>query len=364
VLLSPERNESGHAVSASPDVIDWPLAIRVASVVAGKGPPTTPTIRGEVRRDFREFSHLSDELVRDFTGLRPAEPAPEPVVLDRPGWVRANTESFQELIKPLAEKISGTLVIAAPMRRITAGAIGVQIGALLGYLSQKVLGQYDLVLATEGAGRVYFVGPNVVDAERRLQLEPRDFRLWIALHEITHRTQFTGVPWLRDRVRALIEKALGAVELDPTHIRTIIRRGRDLLLGGPQAWRNASLISIFMSDEQRAILDEMQALMCVVEGHGTFVMNRIGAERIPSFEHMQRSIESRRSSAGGAERTLQRAIGMDMKYSQYAIGERFMNQVADEAGLAAVNKVWESEESMPTLAEMQNPGAWLARVGG
>jgi len=350
-------------VSASPDVIDWPLAVRVASAVAGKGPATTPTIRGEVRRDFREFAGLSDELVRNFTGLHPSDPAPDPVVLDRAGWVRANVESFQELIRPLAEKISGTVSIAGPFRRVTAGAVGVQIGLLLGYLSQKVLGQYDLVLATEGAGRVYFVGPNVVDAERRLMLEPRDFRLWIALHEVTHRTQFTGVPWLRDRVRALIGKALGAVELDPTHVRTMIQRGKDLLLGGPQAWRNASIVSIFMSDEQRAILDEMQALMCVVEGHGTFVMNRIGAERIPSFEHMRESIESRRSSAGGAERTLQRAIGMDMKYSQYAVGERFMDYVADEAGLSTVNKVWESEASMPTLAEMQNPATWLARVG-
>ena len=317
-----------------------------------------------MRRDFREFSHLSDELVREFTGIDPPGAAPEPVVLDRAGWVRANVESFQELVRPLAEKIQGTVPGGGPIRRVTAAAVGVQIGALLGYLSQKVLGQYDLVLATEGAGRVYFVGPNVVEAERRLHLEPRDFRLWIALHEITHRTQFTGVPWLRDRVRALIDRALGAVELDPAHVRTIIQRGKDLLLGGPQAWRNVSLISLLMSDDQRAVLDEMQALMCVVEGHGTFVMNRIGAQRIPSFAQMRQSIESRRSSAGGAERTLQRAIGMDMKYSQYAIGERFMDQVADEAGLSAVNKVWESEQAMPTLAEMQDPHAWLARVGG
>jgi coenzyme F420 biosynthesis associated uncharacterized protein len=351
-------------VSASPEIIDWPLAVRVAAVVAGRGPATTPTIRGEVRRDFREFSQISDELVRNFTGLNPAEPAPDPVVLDRAGWVRANVESFRELIRPLAEKISGSVGVAGPLRRVTAGAVGVQVGALLGYLSQKVLGQYDLVLATEGAGRVYFVGPNIVDVERRLQLVPRDFRLWIALHEMTHRTQFTGVPWLRDRVQALIGRALGGVELDPAHVRTIIKRGRDLLMGGPQAWRNASLISLLMSDEQRVVLDEMQALMCVVEGHGTFVMNRIGAERIPTFEQMREAIESRRHSARGAERTLQRAIGMDMKYDQYALGERFMNQVADIAGLSAVNKVWESEESMPTLAEMNDPAGWLSRVGG
>jgi len=122
-------------------------------------------------------------------------------------------------------------------------------------------------------------------------------------------------------------------------------------------------MSVLMSDEQRALLDEMQALMCVVEGHGTFVMNRLGAKLIPTFETMREAIESRRRGASGPERTLQRAIGMEMKYDQYAIGERFMNDVAERAGLDAVNKVWESEDSMPTLDEMSAPDVWLARVG-
>ena len=350
-------------MSTAPDLVDWSLAVRVASSVAGRGPDTSPGVRAEVRKDFREFTRRSDDLVRDFTGLVPPTPAPDPIVLDRGGWVRANIESFQGLIRPLAEKLSGSISIRGPMRRITAGALGVQIGVLLGYLSQKVLGQYDLVLATEGGGRVYFVGPNVIDVERRLGFTPRDFRLWITIHEITHRTQFTGVPWLRDRVRALIEKAIGGMELDPANVRRIFERGKDLLLKGPSAWRSASLMSILMSDEQRALIDEMQALMCVVEGHGTFVMNRLGAQLIPTFETMRDAIEGRRGSGSGPERTLQRAIGMEMKYDQYAVGERFMNVVAERAGLDAINKVWESEAIMPSLEEMRAPEAWLSRVG-
>jgi coenzyme F420 biosynthesis associated uncharacterized protein len=332
--------------------------------VAGRGPETTARLREDVRSDFREFTRASDDLVRDFTGLAPSQPAPDPIVLDRTGWVRANVESFQGLIRPLAEKLTGSLGPRGPIRRLTAGAMGVQIGVLLGYLSQKVLGQYDLVLATEAGGRVYFVGPNVVDVERRLNFTPRDFRFWITLHEVTHRTQFTGVPWLRDRVRALIEKAIGGMELDPANVRQILERGKELLLKGPSAWRSASLMSVLMSEEQRSLFDEMQALMCVVEGHGTFVMNRLGAQLIPTFETMRDAVESRRGAATGAERTLQRAIGMEMKYDQYAIGERFMNDVAERAGLDAVNKVWESESSMPTLDEMRAPDAWLSRVGG
>ena len=350
-------------MSTTPDLIDWSLAVRVASSVAGRGPETTSRLREEVRSDFQEFTRVSDDLVRDFTGLAPSQPAPDPIVLDRGGWVRANVESFQGLIRPLAERLTGSMGSRGPIRRITAGALGVQIGVLLGYLSQKVLGQYDLVLATESGGRVYFVGPNVVDVERRLNFTPRDFRFWITLHEVTHRTQFTGVPWLRERVRALIEKAIGGMELDPANVRKILERGKDLLLKGPSAWRSASLMSILMSQEQRELLDEMQALMCVVEGHGTFVMNRLGAQLIPTFETMRDAVESRRGAASGPERTLQRAIGMEMKYDQYAVGERFMNEVAERAGLDAVNKVWESEAAMPTLDEMRAPDAWLSRVG-
>jgi coenzyme F420 biosynthesis associated uncharacterized protein len=350
-------------VSNAPELIDWSIAVRVAATVAGRGPQTTAALRSDVRRDFQEFTRSSDELVRDFTGLTPSAPAPDPIVLDRSGWVRANIESFQGLITPLAEKLSGSVTARGPMRRIMSAALGAQIGVLLGYLSQKVLGQYDLVLATEAGGRVYFVGPNVVDVERRLNFEPRDFRFWITLHEITHRTQFTGVPWLRDRVRALIERALGGMEIDPTHVKQIIQRGKDLLLKGPGAWRSASLMSILMSDEQRALLDEMQALMCVVEGHGTFVMNRLGAKLIPTFETMRSAIESRRGAGSGPERTLQRAIGMEMKYDQYVIGEKFMNDVAERAGLDAVNKIWQSEQAMPTLDEMRTPDSWLERVG-
>ena len=351
-------------MSTTPELVDWSLAVRVASTVAGRGPETTTTLRADVRRDFKEFTRTSDDLVREFTGLSPQAPAPDPIVLDRGGWVRANVESFQGLITPLAEKLSGSVATRGPVRRVMSAALGVQIGVLLGYLSQKVLGQYDLVLATEAGGRVYFVGPNVIDVERRLNLEPRDFRFWITLHEITHRTQFTGVPWLRDRVRALIERALGGMEIDPTHVKQIIQRGKDLLLKGPSAWRTASLMSILMTDEQRALIDEMQALMCVVEGHGTFVMNRLGSKLIPTFETMREAIESRRGAGSGPERTLQRAIGMEMKYDQYAIGERFMNEVAERAGLDAVNKVWQSEETMPTMDEMRAPDAWLERVGG
>jgi putative hydrolase len=153
------------------------------------------------------------------------------------------------------------------------------------------------------------------------------------------------------------------MELDPAQLRRIVARGRDVLLGGPAAWRNVNVMSLLLNDEQRAVMADMQALMCVVEGHGTFVMNRIGAREIPSYERMKAAVESRRGSARGPEKAFQRAIGLDMKYEQYVIGEKFCDAVADRAGIDAVNKVWEREENLPSMDEMRAPDDWLVRVG-
>lgn len=350
-------------MGAPRDLIDWPLAQRVGRSVAGGGPETTPDVREGVRADFREFTKRSDELIRSFTGLVPEDHAPDPYILDRSGWIRANIDGFRDLVAPLAEKMSRTQLPAAVTRRIAGAALGVQVGLLLGYLSQKVLGQFDLVLASDSSpGKVYYVGPNVVEMERRYDLPPRDFRFWIALHEVTHRTQFTGVPWLRQKMRDLVHRSIGSMEVDPARVRQIVSRGKDLLIGGPAAWRNVNVMDLFFSDEQRALLHEMQALMTVVEGHGTFVMNRIGAEEIPSFPRLREMLEVRRHRTSSPERTLQRVIGLEMKYQQYSLGERFMDEVAARAGVDAVNKVWISEENLPDLEDLRDADRWLARV--
>jgi coenzyme F420 biosynthesis associated uncharacterized protein len=348
-------------VRPASDLVDWGLAARIGRSFAGSGPPTTPAQRAEVRKDFKEFTDRADQLVREFTGLAPGGAPPAPQVLDRGGWIKANVDGFREIVRPLAEKVDASISVSGLARRVTAAAIGAQLGILLGYLSQKVLGQYDLVLASEGGGRVYYVGPNVLEAEQRSGLNPHDFRLWIALHEVTHRTQFTAVPWLRERVRALIARSIQSMDLDPAHVKRLVERGRDIVLGGPSAWRNVNVMSLLLSEDQREVLTEMQALMCVVEGHGTFVMNRVGAREIPSFASMKEALEARRG-AKGPEKVFQRAIGMDMKYEQYVLGEKFCDAVADEAGLDAVNRVWEREENLPTLEEMRAPATWLERV--
>lgn len=312
-----------------------------------------------MRRDFAEMTELSDSFVREFTGLSPVEPAGAPTVLDRAGWIRANIDGFARLLSPLEEKLGPARGIG---RQGARAALGMQIGLLLGYLAQKVLGQYDLLLAAEAGGRVYFVGPNVAAAERRAGLPPRDFRLWITLHEITHRTQFTAVPWLRDHVKMLIGNYLSSVEIDARRLREMLARARDLLLRGPAEWRRANVFTLFLTPAQQETVARMQALMTVIEGHGNFVMNRIGAERIPSYAAMHAAFARRREQVSLGERALQKAFGLDLKYQQYSAGEAFVSAVSDRAGMAGVNRVWNGPDSLPRAEEIADPGAWLARV--
>lgn len=346
-------------------VVDWGVAVRVGRTIAGGGPPTTAEERDEVRRDLAAVSARADELVRSFTGIVPSEPMAPPVVVGRDGWIRANIEGLQPLFGRLAEKVATTLGGTGLSRTLARAALGVQVGVLLGYMSQRVLGQYDIALASDVArGTLYYVGPNIVETERRFDVPPHDFRLWIALHEVTHRTQFTGVPWLRQRVRAMVERTLDTLQLDPERVRQVVERGRELLLQGPAAWREANVMDLFLTVEQRALLGEVQALMSVIEGHGMFVMNRVGTTEIPDVERMRRMLEARRRSARGAERAFQRALGIEMKLEQYSIGERFCYDVAAQAGDDAVNKLWERDgENLPTLDEMRQADRWLARVG-
>jgi coenzyme F420 biosynthesis associated uncharacterized protein len=340
------------------EVADWGLASRVARAVAGTGPEVSAADRAKVRGDFKELVRVADGLVTEFTGLHPGEPAGAPVVVDRAGWINANVDGFRTMLHPLGERFGGMKAGG----RLGRSAIGFQVGLLLGYLSQKVLGQYDLLLATGGAGKVYFVGPNIVAAERRWRFHPEDFRLWIALHEVTHRTQFVAVPWLRDHVAGLIEKYLSTAELDAKRVREAIENIRSLIAKGPQAWKSANLLTLFLSPAQREVVASMQSLMTVVEGHGNFVMDRVGAEHIPTFAEMKEALSSKRQNTNMAERTLQRAMGLDMKYAQYSQGETFVSAVEASAGMHGVNLVWERAENLPTLDELTDVQAWLARV--
>jgi coenzyme F420 biosynthesis associated uncharacterized protein len=293
-------------------------------------------------------------------------------VVDRPAWVSANVRSFRRLLSPITDKLGEQLAGSRTAGSISRVATGAELGVLLGWMSTRVLGQYDMLLVEDpddpGVAAeqdvVYYVGPNVLALERRFGFPPREFRLWLALHEVTHRAQFTGVPWLRPHYLGLIDGALGSVDPDPNRLLVALRHVLDERRAGRNPLEDGGLVGVLATAEQRAVLDQVGGMMSLLEGHGDVTMDRAGAGRVPSADRFSRVLRARRQTRPGPAKVLQRLLGLEAKFKQYEAGERFIAAVEAEGGPGLVARAWERPEHLPTLAEIKAPAAWLARVGG
>lgn len=329
-------------------------------------------------RDLAESVPYAEELVGEVSGI--AQPAPVRWgLIDRDAWAEANIVGMSRLLEPLTGGLARRMDRSPlPVRIAQRTAISAEVGVLLGYISRRVLGQYD-VLVTESpetstpsrrrrrgappeGTTLYFVGQNMVETERRLGFVPRDFALWVAVHEVTHRFQFAGVPWLQDRFFSLISTYLGSMELDARGLATRVKTaGRRLLAGSvPPEERNP--IYLFASEEQRRSLDELQALMAVVEGHGNYVMDAVGKEVIPSFSRMRRAFQRRREQTTMLQRAINHVIGLEMKLRQYELGQQFCEAVVAREGSGALARLWAEPAMFPVLRELREPDLWLKRV--
>ncbi|HZD65888.1 MAG TPA: zinc-dependent metalloprotease [Acidimicrobiales bacterium] len=346
------------------EAVSWELAEKVAARVAGREPLAESYHYASLQPDFEELTAQAEELVAEATGLRSLSGRARVRVTDRPGWVRANLLSFRRLLRPITDKVAPKLATSplAPVSRAVAGA---QMGTILGWMSTRVLGQYDLLLVEderpEDQDIVYYVGPNVLGLEKRFAFPPREFRLWLALHETTHRAQFTGIPWMREHFMGLVETALGAIDPDPAQFVAALRRMADDVRLGRNPLADG-VLGLVAGPEERQALDRVQGLMSLLEGHGDLTMDRAGAAEIPSAERFSRVLRERRQAVRGPARLLQQVIGLEAKLRQYEEGEAFISAVEDEGGPALLDRVWDGPESLPSLSEIRDPAAWLSRV--
>jgi coenzyme F420 biosynthesis associated uncharacterized protein len=339
-------------------LIDWESAARMGSRFAGTGPSITPADRARLHEDFADVVAEADREVAGFTGLALQGPATRPWVMTRAEWVSRNLRGFESVLEPVAQRVLGSRLqgTMAPVRR---SVLAFQVGAILGYLGRKVLGQYDLFVPPDDRELLYFVGPNVVEVERQFRFPPRDFRLWLSLHEVTHRLQFEGVPWLRAYLFELVDEYLATLEFDPRRLIDGLRRALEEARGSGR-WREMGILFLLMSPQQRETFQKMQALMSLLEGHGNYVMDSLAEGRVADAGRMRRRLKERRQQ--GMNRTLQRAVGLDAKVRQYDIGERFVARAVERAGMDGFSKVWAARENLPTLAEIGQPDAWVERV--
>jgi coenzyme F420 biosynthesis associated uncharacterized protein len=345
--------------SAAARLIDWDTAARIGSGLAGTTPPAPAADRALLDEQMAEAVGEADSLVMAFTGLSVQGPASRPWVMTREEWIAQNLRGFEQILEPVAARLMGRRLegTMAPIRRKLLAA---QVGGIIGYLARRVLGQYDLFLPADDRELVYFVGPNVAELERKHGFPRRDFRLWLATHEVTHRVQFDGVPWLRAYLGELVDSYLGTLELDARKLLDRLRRAREEVARG-RVWKDMGILFALMSPEQRDLFQQMQALMSLLEGHATYTMDRLGEDRVRSSDHMRAVLHERRHRQG-FNRMVQRAVGLGVKVRQYDLGARFVTEVVDRAGAEGFARVWERREHLPTLAEIGRPETWVQRV--
>jgi coenzyme F420 biosynthesis associated uncharacterized protein len=343
-------------------MIDWSLARQVARLAAGADEQPGPDL--DLAVPCREM----EEHVAAYTELTPVGPVPAPEVVTRAEWASTNLDTLALLLDPVAGRLDARLgsagPFAGPLRMAAAATLAAECGLAMGYVSQRVLGQYDIsLLGGDAPPRLLFVAPNLRKAVRELEVEDEPFQRWICAHELTHVFQFQGVPWLRGHLSEMIRAYLATVE---------VRVDRGAAGGLPALPRPAELVETFrqgglaalvQNHEQRGLLERMQAAMAVIEGYGEHVMDAIAVQAIPEHDQLRTAMDRRRRSRSAPERLVERLLGLDIKLRQYELGKRFCDAVVADAGIEGLNAVWRAPEMLPSPHELEHPREWLDRTG-
>ncbi|HZE38833.1 MAG TPA: zinc-dependent metalloprotease [Stackebrandtia sp.] len=339
--------------------VDWDLAAATARTIGRAGPDIGLEHATAAVTRLRECAAEATDRVADFTSLSPSTPHATRVV-DRAAWAAANIEGLKKVLDPMARKLSGEPSSAT--RLVGSRVAGAQAGAVLGFLSSKVLGQYEVF--GEANGQLLLVAPNIVEVERELRVDPADFGMWVCLHEATHAAQF-GVPWLRGHFMSEIDAFASAAPGSGLGLMDRARRGVEFLADALRGADNgSSIVDLVTSPEQRAIVERLTALMTLLEGHADYVMDAVGPQVVSDVATLRERFDARRATANPAQKVLRRLLGMDLKLQQYIQGKKFTEAVVDEVGVERFNLVWSAPEALPTSDEISHPERWIDRVAG
>lgn len=373
--------EPGPSGAGARPLVDWDVAARLAGRLSPPGPPTTRDEAAALVEGLRGAAAAAPEHVARITGLTPADGRPPATVhvVDRAAWARANTRLMASMTRDVP--------VPRPVPAAARLAAATQVGGVLALLSGKVLGQFDPFTADAQApgGRLLLVAPNVLQAERAMRLDPADFRLWVCLHEQTHALQFAAAPWLAGHLRTRSGALLAGLSGEAGRPRGHGGRGAgphaggdgddgptllDLLqgvagaLGGPDDGRG--ILDLLPAD-QRVLVDEVGAVMALLEGHADVAMDAVGRSVVPSVRRIRARFEARRDAGArsrGPERVVRRLLGLDAKLAQYRDGAAFVRAVRTAVGTDGLNAVWAAPEHLPSAREIAEPGAWVRRVHG
>jgi coenzyme F420 biosynthesis associated uncharacterized protein len=347
----------------SDGLVDWNMAERVAGVLSGSGPRWDGS-----EEELRSESDRAAHLVRHYTGLKPKGRLPSAELVDRDEWAQVNLETFRELSakveRHLEEGMDSGKGGGGLQRTIVGAATGAEIGLAVGYLSQRVIGQYDVALIGPArAPRLLFVGPNLSAARARLDVDRDLFLRWIALHETTHAVHFSSVPWLREHIGGIAEELFekAAIEVKPGELLGKLARTspRELV----RSATNGELATLLWPEPQRRLVERLTATMTLVEGYAEHVMDAVGDQLDPGYTDLRRALDRDRERRGLLDSIVSKVLGLEMKLAQYRHGKAFADEVVRAHGIRTLNRAWSGPEALPRPDELDSPEEWVDRVG-
>lgn len=350
-------------VTGMASLIDWDLAARSAKNFSPPPPNVTRAEADDTVAELYRLAEVAAGHVAELTRLKEPPVTAVTRVLDREGWIDVNAAGLRNVMTPLVDKLAAANKVGRITESVGGRITGMQAGAVLGFLSGKVLGQFEFFDRADG--QLLLIAPNLVSVERQLDVDPHDFRLWVCLHEVTHRVQFTAVPWLREHMNSEVAALSDSIDPDPAAMRERTKAALGELVKVVRGQGDGTgLMAALATPEQRVVIDRVTAFMSLIEGHAEYVMNAVSPTVIPSQQRIEQRFGARRRRGGNPlDRLLRRLLGLDAKTRQYVDGSAFVRRVVDEVGVDGFNRIWTSPETLPRKDEIRDPAAWLTRVG-
>jgi putative hydrolase len=341
----------------SPGPVNWRLAREIAESVAGPAEPIEPALVEE----YTELAATAARLVDQATPLDASSTTVIVGVQDRRGWAAANVESLAYVAEPMAEKLSAGPAGPSPLAVLGPALLGMQVGSTVGFLSHRVLGTFDAGFPAAAPTGTTFVVPNVEQLAINDGLDARQVRLWVALHEVVHQAELS-IPWVHERLVMLVHEVVEKIEIDHEAIQRRFEALQDpdelrRLMEEPE-----KMGAMFRGDVEPAALDDMRALVAIIDGYAEKVVTAVGAGLVPQASRVRAAFDARRTDAEEGEAMLQSMAGLSLDPADYRLGLDFVVDVERRWGPEAPARIWEGPDAVPTLAEMADPVGWAARV--
>lgn len=365
LLEIPLFREINNALRGQAGPVDWKIAGEISGAVSSSGIRSGKPSSADLD-EFNQACRIAELAVVGHTGLGPVQGVTDVRLLWRSQWAQVNLDALKPLIERLAAKLSGNAVAgagfgpAAPLVGAVAPFLmGSQIGLVFGYLSHKALGMWDVCLPRTRPGRLYFNFPNILDVERDLQVKPQEFRMWLALHEVSHELHFQSVAWMRPYLLGLIEQYMDAAEIDSSQLASKFGNLSDPQELSTILQRPEDLFPLLRSPAQESLVEKILCFTSAAEGYSDWIVRKAGLGLTESFDKIAEGMTRRRAERSSPERMMEKMFGLDLGNEQQRRGHRFVTAIAAAGGL---ENLWQKPENLPDLGELAQPNRWLSRI--